>query len=324
MVAEILCRDHLEALARFLQETDAVPLAVLDRDRAVRAMNGAFAETVHVSDGAVGRSLDELFTSPAGEPLALPEAGESARLRTKPVRPTDAVAVTVCHVVADEAGYLVFPQHPTTSDDQVLMEVSNLNAQLTDLTRQLKKKQEALEQANETIKQMARTDELTGLANRRHFNERLSEELSAGERHGHPLSLVMADLDHFKQINDRFGHDVGDEVLAAFAEVLKETCRREDLPARTGGEEFLILLPQIDADGAAALAERVREAFEAAAFDEPDLSPTASLGATEWQAGEDTDTLLRRVDAALYKAKEAGRNRVVTAHAENATATAGA
>lgn len=170
-----------------------------------------------------------------------------------------------------------------------------------------------LEAANETISRLARTDELTGLHNRRSFNEIFSLALSAARRHGHPLSLISIDLDHFKAVNDNFGHSVGDLVLKEFADLLQEMVRDEDVAVRWGGEEFLILLSHTACEAASALAERIRRSFEQNPGIASPLAMTASFGVAQLQDGDHEDALIRRVDDALYRAKYEGRNRVVTA-----------
>lgn len=166
---------------------------------------------------------------------------------------------------------------------------------------------------------LSTTDELTGIANRRRFLEVFSVEYQRAERYGTPLSCVVIDLDHFKQVNDRYGHFAGDEVLVAAAASCRVGLRANDLIARWGGEEFVLLLPQTDRGGAEAVAERCRLAIEAAqvttcgAF----VGVTASLGVASFPDARVTraDDLLRLADAALYQAKERGRNRVILAAA---------
>lgn len=166
-----------------------------------------------------------------------------------------------------------------------------------------------LKEANATISRLAATDELTQLCNRRSFNESLESTLSASRRHKFPLSLIMIDLDHFKTVNDTFGHGAGDQVLVNFADILREMVRAEDMPARLGGEEFVVMLPHTACDAAAALAERIRVACEMQSVRLHGVS--ASFGVAQVQEDEDTDALIRRVDDALYRAKNEGRNRVV-------------
>lgn len=169
----------------------------------------------------------------------------------------------------------------------------------------------ALKEANETISRLAATDELTGLSNRRSFNERFSAAISSARRHSYPISLIMIDLDHFKNINDTLGHCQGDQVLQNFSDLLREMIRSEDLAARWGGEEFIVILPHTSSDAAAALAERIRNAFEQYSAGDPPMVLSASFGVTELQGEEDVDAVLRRADDALYRAKHEGRNRVV-------------
>jgi diguanylate cyclase (GGDEF)-like protein len=168
-----------------------------------------------------------------------------------------------------------------------------------------------LKAANETISRLAATDELTRLANRRFFNDCLASAMSAAVRHNYPLSMIMADLDHFKVVNDTFGHGEGDKVLKAFADLLRESIRAEDVAARWGGEEFIVILPHTQCEAAAALAERIRTDFEQRSGSVAPISLSASFGVVQLQEGDDADALIRRADDALYRAKRKGRNRVV-------------
>lgn len=152
-------------------------------------------------------------------------------------------------------------------------------------------------------------DPLTGLANRMALHEILARELARYQRYGPPFSLLMFDLDHFKSVNDRYGHETGDTVLKQVARLAQETLRAPDVVGRWGGEEFLGLLPEVDAGEAQAAAERLRQRIAEAPFQGPD-QVTISLGVATLSEGENPDQLLRRVDDALYRAKEGGRNRV--------------
>jgi diguanylate cyclase (GGDEF)-like protein len=168
---------------------------------------------------------------------------------------------------------------------------------------------------HETVERQAVTDELTGLANVRAFQNVLESEVERSRRFNTPLALVMLDLDHFKQINDEYGHQQGDEVLALVADVLRDFSRDIDAPARYGGEELAVVLPQTDSRGAEQLAERIREAVELLEIPRVDgqgsLRLQASFGVAALpESALDRAGLIAAADAALYRAKRAGRNRV--------------
>jgi diguanylate cyclase (GGDEF)-like protein len=172
-------------------------------------------------------------------------------------------------------------------------------------------------------RQLATTDELTQLANRRQFDEALAAEVIRAERFRDRVAVVVADLDNFKEINDRFGHDVGDLVLRAFAAVIRSNVREVDLPARYGGEEFTVLLPATDADGGRQLAERLRLALEEFTVDSGGAGPVAvrsSFGVASYPAEPSAAGLMRAADRALYRAKASGKNTVVVAEREAASA----
>jgi len=159
----------------------------------------------------------------------------------------------------------------------------------------------------------ARVDQLTGLGNRRELEQRwppMVQRLADGQL---PLAMAMLDLDHFKQVNDRFGHAVGDAVLVALAKLLRDNTRDDDLIIRTGGEEFLLVLPEVDLIGALHVCDRMRQRVAAHGWELlcPSLQVTVSVGLTA-APPYDLRTLIQRADAALYEAKRTGRNRVHT------------
>jgi diguanylate cyclase (GGDEF)-like protein/PAS domain S-box-containing protein len=168
-----------------------------------------------------------------------------------------------------------------------------------------------VESAFRQIREAADRDPLTGLANRRYLDRMLAHHIENLDRAGLPFSLIMSDLDHFKEINDTWGHVTGDEALAQFAAVLQNQCRQVDLVARFGGEEFVILLPGLILETAVQIAERLRKS--AATATPESLGKrclTASFGVTQAALGESGSQILNRADTALYRAKSLGRNRV--------------
>jgi diguanylate cyclase (GGDEF)-like protein len=173
------------------------------------------------------------------------------------------------------------------------------------------------------LSEIARRDALTGLLNRRGFEEQLEAELARATRAERPVALILGDVDHFKTVNDQLGHPAGDAVLLRIAEVLERVGRRGDTVARFGGEEFVFIVPDADAEMALELAERARLALERTFAGEP-IPLTASFGAVSFPAdGTTADSLLATADRALYAAKHGGRNRSIRAVAPVVVARAG-
>ncbi len=210
------------------------------------------------------------------------------------------------------------------------IEHAGLVAELVDRvneSRQLKEKEEQRSQelaelnerlrvANVKLEELSITDELTGLFNRRHFTQRLDEEINRSQRQGHPISLVMADLDHFKRVNDTLGHQIGDEALRQFAVWLKNGVRRVDLVGRYGGEEFVIVLVDCGPNRALNVADKLRREVARRSQNPPfdKLGGfTVSMGISSLTDGDSAQELIQRADKALYAAKEKGRNAVVAA-----------
>jgi diguanylate cyclase (GGDEF)-like protein len=171
-----------------------------------------------------------------------------------------------------------------------------------------------LELAQKELERLSQTDGLTHLYNRRHFEEQFAAEFARAQRYHTPLSLLMLDVDHFKNINDTRGHPAGDQVLREVAQAARTTLRDVDLVARYGGEEIVALLPNTGPADAQRAAERVRQAVEAIRVEHPKgpIGVTASLGLAWFPSGEiaDHEALVRAADVALYRAKHSGRNRV--------------
>ena len=169
-----------------------------------------------------------------------------------------------------------------------------------------------LKQQRDTLRFLALHDQLTGLFNRHFLISTAKDKMARAARNDEILSLVMLDIDHFKQVNDRYGHQLGDTVLKAIAQVLSNSNRIEDIAARFGGEEFVILLDNCSLLNATDKTELIRLKIEA--LTPEGISITASFGVAEFQVEESFEQLLSRADAALYLAKEQGRNRIVTAN----------
>jgi diguanylate cyclase (GGDEF)-like protein len=199
----------------------------------------------------------------------------------------------------------------TQSLQQGRQQLAEVNASLEEKVRE---RTNELERANIELANLARKDGLTGLFNRRAAEDRMDEEFARHRRNGHTLSMLVLDIDHFKRINDTFGHAAGDEALRRVASCLDRTCRGSDFVARIGGEEFLVLLPETSLDGAMQVGEKLRQAV--AELDVPEVGHlTVSVGTAEMPAhgGVAIRDVLKLSDEALYAAKTGGRNRVVGA-----------
>jgi len=200
--------------------------------------------------------------------------------------------------------------------------IYNLQQRIREQRQTLRDNQQRLTDANAQLhkammrlEEIAVRDELTGLFNRRHFLARLDEELARTERGGAGLHIALIDLDHFKEVNDVHGHQVGDLVLRKFADVAQRELRRSDVVARYGGEEFIALFAEGESNDIGQVLERLRVDFARACVRDisPDLTVTLSAGLAAWHEGDTPDSIIQRADQALYQAKADGRNRLVVA-----------
>ncbi len=186
-----------------------------------------------------------------------------------------------------------------------------LEQKVAERTRQLERANRRLREEKISLKITSITDGLTGLYNRTYVLDRFEKELGKARRYGKRLSIIMFDLDLFKQVNDSFGHQAGDVVMQRIGRLFREMVRESDLAGRYGGEEFLIVLPETEAQEAGQVAERIRAEVEAVSWSQSGMRVTLSGGVAQF-AGDTADQLLQRADYLLYKAKEMGRNLVMT------------
>lgn len=180
---------------------------------------------------------------------------------------------------------------------------------------QLRAMTQSLSKRSENLQQAALTDGLTGMQNRRYFDDALAQYLEEFKRINRPVGLMILDLDHFKLVNDTHGHDAGDDVLKAVASCLREFTRYHDVVARLGGEEFAIVAPNMDAELLGKFANRIRMAISQLTISSGNIRirVTTSIGVAIWDGREGSEDLYRRADAMLYQAKREGRNRVCSA-----------
>lgn len=298
-----------DVIRDYMDRYSSIAVVRLDNKETIQDCNGGFLQILNLSKKPVGRSIVDFLEGDAGpEKLATARKGEYFLLR---FRPEDQTERTLnCIFVRSDEGGLLFGEKRSLTESQIVSEISSLNGQLTNMVREVEKKKRALEKANAEIQKLMRTDPLTGVANRRLLMETLDKEMSMARRHEAAFSVIMADLDFFKKINDTYGHDKGDEVLKGFARLLEEKSRAEDLVARFGGEEFIILLPRTTAEQAGGFADRIRKALRDLDFPGLEEPVTASFGVSQFEAADTAGSLLKRADQALYRCKSAGRDRV--------------
>lgn len=299
-----------DTLAFFLEHAENLIMARADRERRITECNLALMRLLRKSDRPLGMRLEDIFRYPDGtEAVFVPTPpGTTLLPQILKLRGGEDLYKVVCRM-EDEA-WILLAERIGGGDGMIMQTMSSLTNDLVNIGRDLARRNRELAEAKDRIEKISRTDFLTGLANRGYFMERFHEAVFKADHHGEPLSLLMADLDHFKAVNDTHGHDAGDEVLKAFAAKLLHICRKEDLAARSGGEEFLIILPQTPEEDAQRVALRICAVMRDADVLGRGVPVTVSIGVAGHTMGESPDELLKRADQALYRAKEKGRNRI--------------
>ncbi len=345
-------RDVERLLRMIIEETTAVmeadrsSLFLIDREKGeMWAKIAQGAETAEIRF-PVGTGIAGAVAQ-TGEVVNIPDAYDDPRFnrdidrktgyRTRsilcaPLRNMQGTIIGAVQVLNKRSGAF-------TADDEALLaalasqaaialENADLYTKLRDLNARLEEKveertadlvaaNERLSILNQELEQLSITDSLTQVFNRRFFIERLRQEVKRVNRYGSSLSLLMIDIDHFKSVNDTFGHLAGDAVLSGVAELIREKLRETDILARYGGEEFMLIATPMERDGGVALGERIRALIEGHRFthDGRSISVTVSIGVSSWKPAmkDDFEELIRLADGALYGAKEEGRNRVRSA-----------
>lgn len=195
-------------------------------------------------------------------------------------------------------------------NDKIITHMSNINVEMSNMTRELKKKNRQLEQVNAKVTALINIDSLTQIANRRSFYEALNQRISSLRSDHINFGIMMIDVDHFKIINDTYGHIVGDEILQQFAKLLKENIRSEDLVARIGGEEFCVIVSCDSINQLTRIAQKLRTIICNQNFKQLNQQITASFGISMYDHNENAVDLMQRADRALYHSKNNGRNKV--------------
>lgn len=272
----------------------------------LKNVNEELADIYNILGGAVQHSQNERAASRKLQDEMMREMGElesSAASATDLNQLKDKVKSQLGSIRQAIDQY----QHTDQAQQQLAQQLETLGAKIKTMEVEAEKNRTSLE----THRKKALQDPLTELPNREAYNERASVEVQRWQRYGRPLSLAIFDIDHFKQINDTFGHQAGDRVIKVIGRSIAKRLREVDFFCRYGGEEFVALMPETDSNTALAVLEKVREAIAGAAFNykEQPLSIRVSVGVTEFHGGDDLDSAFERADQALYAAKSGGRNR---------------
>lgn len=276
---------------------------ITTQDTKIVFANGYLGEALEQDvDALVGQNMDALFTKSARlfcesyiTPTVLNE-GKCCEVQVTLLHANGASIPRVASVRRMPNGYLAW----------VFMEAENRNL----LFQELESARDALQESREQLELLALTDHLTGLSNRRDFENQGRHILARARRFGRPVSVLMLDVDHFKALNDTHGHDAGDRALCVLADILKSACRQSDVVARLGGDEFACLLGDTGLGAAQLLCARIRIALDMT----EGVEFTVSMGIAELAEGSEIDLydFLKQADDALYAAKRAGRNRTQT------------
>lgn len=315
--------DAMPRRVRAALDSLAEGVLILDPEQRIALANAAFAKlSGKAADDLLGEKVSDLpwMAAETGDAAELEET--STEVWTKAVEAGEAqTGILIGYRNGNERPHMLSMNHTpilgehgevrgTIATFNDLTSMERRNHQLREMLDRLRKSKEEIHQRNLELQELATHDPLTGCANRRTLFNEFEKLWSSALRYGHPLSCVMLDIDHFKSINDRFGHTTGDQVLQHIAEVLKSAARTSDLVARYGGEEFCILLAHTDLDSAAEAGERFRRLIESSPC--AGISTTASLGVSSLSLGaKNPRELLEQADKCLFVAKRGGRNRVV-------------
>lgn len=291
----------------------SVVVAMVAEDGQLIDCNAGFRRLLNMRGDAQSKYVAPFFVGPCFEDLiaTLAEPGQAVHSGLLNVGDQAFFCHSLIGTVHREGDKLIIvAEHDVTELERLNAQVIQFNEQLAETQRELARNERRLRASEARLLALSMTDSLTGLANRRRLDEFLPEAFQRAQRYGEPFSIIMADVDHFKRVNDSHGHATGDEVLQLFGSLLRSSVREIDLVARIGGEEFVLVLAATALDAAMICAERLRAGTPTLRLPVLHAALTASFGVVQYKAGDTIASLLMHADEALYVAKNAGRNRV--------------
>jgi diguanylate cyclase (GGDEF)-like protein len=302
-----------------LRPLNSIVVAWIDIDKGLVDANQGFWTLFprHSPDTMGMEELKGVFVHPKLTELTALEPREGGRV-TKVFEgimnlgyPESTVRSLWAAVYRVENTVLLVAEHDINMMETLSAKVLELNEEMASMQRTLRRSNYRLEKSEKRLRDMSLTDYLTGIPNRRYFMQRASQELASNERTGAPLCLAICDLDDFKQVNDTYGHDVGDRVLKWFADMVVSEKRVNDIFARTGGEEFVLLLPETGYEQGINLMRRIRQKMAGQQLSEVANAVTMSVGVLERCPGQQLEEMMSQADRAMYLAKEKGKDRIV-------------
>lgn len=301
------------ALYSYIADSGRLLMILLDEAGCIEHANVHFRASFAGFSRVTGEPLAHFLLNPSGNSLSIESGFPQHTPVAHVLKGVSGSDLYLFHAYPIGQRVLLIGELAEAADNDIIERMGQMAIEMSRLVRDLRKTNHELAVANALNQTLARTDGLTGIANRRYFMERLRTNIAHAKGRQRPLSLLMIDLDHFKKVNDRFGHAGGDAVLVAFAGLLKSRSRAGDLPGRLGGEEFAVCLLDADLPSATEVAERLRMQVAEQRPLAPDYRVTISIGATLLHADDNAESLLQRADELLYRAKTEGRNRVIAA-----------
>lgn len=305
---------HSDALSEWFTNSDTVFALLLSPDGTICERNPA-AQRIFPADlagGTVSKLWDYLVCSDAEHMrirLSESESANDASFHLNLVDGEQSPVTWDARLLRCDGSFLLLATEEQRRDALFQNEILRITNDLSIAVREAAQKNRELKNANETIEKLARIDGLTGLANRRMLEETLPREAARANRLNESLSVIFVDVDHFKPINDEFGHKAGDQVLAQLGTIIKSQLRSYELAARFGGDEVVLLLPGTTREGAILIAERIRERVGILVIPEYPRQVAVSMGIAALGIGETGEELVARADEALYRAKGKGGNR---------------
>lgn len=295
---------EIEVLIKIFDQLNTISFCVCDEDFIIKYLNKYLEKNLHIDNFSKKNSLLDYIELSEEELKDLKEDSLTI-LYEKIIKPDNRAFNCIFYHIKNK--YVFIGELSNVEETDILSSISSISNEANNMARELRRKNRELKVANNRIEELTRKDPLTGLFNRRYLSEHLSRALNLAARKDLDLSLIMIDIDYFKNINDKFGHDIGDKVLKKLAEIYTDAIRNEDFLARFGGEEFIIVLESTKIEEAVTIAEKLRVKLEKAEII-VNKTVTASFGITQFKTNDTQESIIKRADIALYQAKQKGRN----------------